>query len=154
MSGLNTNNDKLTALMQQLQDLPPAAHADAVLRIPQEMTETQKWQARANIDAPDDLTVDPDTERLHLTCNGKPLGKGVELPSGKGGTSVGVLDALPEADEPLRGRLVIVPNGESDELFICMNVAGTYGWLKIEAVVNKTISELGVATLGTLVLGG
>lgn len=51
MSTLENNNSSIAELMQQVHDLPPAAHRDAVLRIPQAMTETQKWQARANIDA-------------------------------------------------------------------------------------------------------
>lgn len=51
MSTLNSNNERLAQLMQQVHDLPPVAHEDAVLRIPQELTDTQKWQARSNIGA-------------------------------------------------------------------------------------------------------
>lgn len=51
MSTVNNNNERLEQLMRQVHDLPPVAHEDAVLRIPQEMTDTQKWQARANIGA-------------------------------------------------------------------------------------------------------
>ena len=51
MSTLDKNNIEIASLLQRVHDLPPAAHEDAVLRIPQEMTDTQKWQARANIGA-------------------------------------------------------------------------------------------------------
>lgn len=79
---------------------------------------------------------------------------GPEQPVETPDVTVGVLAALPEANETLRGKMVIVPNGDTDELFICMNVEGTCGWLKFDRGGNKTTSELGVAILGTLVLGG
>lgn len=74
------------------------------------------------------------------------------------GKNVDVLDTLPEAAESLRGRLAIVPSGDTDELYICMKVGGVIGWLKFEPsgsnTGNNTTSELGVAILGTMVLGG
>lgn len=74
-----------------------------------------------------------------------------------------VADVLPEASETLRGSFAIVPNGDTDNLYICMRVAGVYGWVVLNASGTSgggaeeditTTSVLGRATLGTMILGG
>ncbi len=41
-----------------------------------------------------------------------------------------VASNLPEANEENRGRMVIVPNGENDEVYICIKVNGKYSWIR------------------------
>lgn len=81
---------------------------------------------------------------------------------GDSGVYVGSGD-LPEASETLRGSFAIVPNGDTDNLYICMRVAGVYGWVVLNASGTSdggaeeditTTSVLGRATLGTMILGG
>lgn len=87
---------------------------------------------------------------------------GPQGPQGESGVYVGSGD-LPEASETLRGSFAIVPNGDTDNLYICMRVAGVYGWVVLNASGTSdggaeeditTTSVLGWATLGTMILGG
>ena len=72
-----------------------------------------------------------------------------------------VLDTLPKASEALRGSFVIVPDGDTDNLYICMRVGGVYGWIVFNTSDTgggseddaATTSVLGQATLGTMILG-
>lgn len=73
-----------------------------------------------------------------------------------------VLDTLPEASAALRGSFVIVHDGDTDNLYICMRVGGVYGWIMFNTSDTgggsednaATTSVLGQATLGTMILGG
>ncbi len=44
---------------------------------------------------------------------------------------ISVSDTLPEAKEENRGRMVIVPNGENDEVYICLLIGGAFTWLNL-----------------------
>lgn len=88
--------------------------------------------------------------------------KGDKGEQGESGVYVGSGD-LPEASETMRGSFAIVPNGDTDNLYICMRVAGVYGWVVLNASGTSdggaeeditTTSVLGLAMLGTMILGG
>lgn len=73
---------------------------------------------------------------------------GVTLPAG----NVPVKKSLPEASEKVRGQLSIVSEDDVDTLYICMWIRGKYDWFKIN-VSGANTAILGIATLGTMILG-
>ena len=73
---------------------------------------------------------------------------GVTLPAG----NVPVKKSLPEASEKVRGQLSIVSEDDVDTLYICMWIRGKYDWFKINVSGSNT-AILGIATLGTMILG-
>lgn len=78
------------------------------------------------------------------------------LTNGQSYAKANILDTLPEASASLRGSFVIVPNGNTDKLYICMNINGAYDWFEFNATESNTstTSILGRAVLGVMKLGG
>ena len=81
---------------------------------------------------------------------------------------VSVETSLPVPTKELRGKFIIVPTDNTDQLYICMMVGGVYSWLGLNGGANPetpepgtpepetpdTTSVLGVAVLGNMILGG
>lgn len=66
-----------------------------------------------------------------------------------------IYNTLPEATETMRGRMIIVPEGNTDKLYICLSIKGVYTWVSFDDtnISRETTSVLGQATLGSLILG-
>ena len=66
---------------------------NAVRYVAQNLTYMQKVQARSNIDAGDNLEVDPVDNKLYLLSAGKRISDGIVIPSGGGGGGSGTGDS-------------------------------------------------------------
>ncbi len=80
------------------------------------------------------------------------LGFGEFLVVSGGGCMVEVAERLPEASKRLRGKLLIVPAGDTDNLYICMYVKGKYAWVEFGTFGGEAGDDAG-ATLGAAKLG-
>lgn len=73
---------------------------------------------------------------------------------------------LPAANANHRGRILLLENNDTDTPYMCLKKSGTYAWYEIQTgttgipgegelpdVSGETTAKLGVAVLGTLVLG-
>lgn len=89
------------------------------------------------------------------TINGQSVfGKGnIEIATTN--IQLSIYNTLPEATETMRGRMIIVPEGNTDKLYICLSIKGVYTWVSFDDtnVSGETTSILGQATLGSLILG-
>lgn len=66
---------------------------------------------------------------------------------------VEVAETKPVASEDTRGKWLIVPDGTTDRLYICLRVNGVYDWVEFKGnSSSSTTSILGKATLGTMIL--
>lgn len=73
---------------------------------------------------------------------------------------------LPAANANHRGRILLLENNDTDTPYMCLKKSGTYAWYEIQTgttgipgegelpdVSGETTAKLGVAVLGTMVLG-
>lgn len=108
----------------------------------------------------------PGVSGVYVGSGEMPEGYNVQICPEGGGALPGlpcaaeVAEGLPEASEKVRGKFLIVPDGDTDKLYICMRVAGVCGWIGFNTSGtggtegDTTTSVLGQATLGTMILGG
>ena len=69
----------------------------------------------------DEFQLEPDIVTTALMLCDTVIKKSVEV----------VPDSMPTPDESLRGKLIIVPNGDNDDLYVCLRVDGHYTWAKV-----------------------
>jgi hypothetical protein len=77
------------------------------------------------------------------------------------------VDKLPAASANHRGRILLLESNNTDKPYMCLKKSGTYAWYEIQTGTNgilgegelppaesgATTAKLGVAVLGTMVLG-